>query len=412
MAKSTSLRIVAGLSLVAAPVVAFVMVSDSTVSWFAVLGGLAVMAVGSFVVPAVSSGNRLTLSASAAAALPFVFVDDTGVDLSAVLGTYLFAYVVLTGVSAVWTKDWFRAVGYAARRFASYTAFALVFAYTRDFVGSALGDSGWEILVPFLAGGVVWFTVEVGLWSVFAANYHSVSSRYLTRAGLKDGNVFVSLVATGGLFGLMFESLGWWALPVALLPYSFAHGAFGRFQETRATYKQTIRALAQIPEAADLNLPGHADRTSLLSVAIAKDLGLTPVEVDDVDIAALMHDIGRITLNEPTVVEKGWTDEDLARWGAEIIAGAPSLDRVAGYVRRQYDPYRKPGDESDPNVGTIARIIKVASAYDARTAGLGLSRLQALEELHQGAAYEYDPEVVASLRRILDGAEQSLAANA
>jgi HD-GYP domain-containing protein (c-di-GMP phosphodiesterase class II) len=119
-----------------------------------------------------------------------------------------------------------------------------------------------------------------------------------------------------------------------------------------------------------------------------------------VDIAALMHDIGRITLNEPTVMEQGWTDDDLARWGAEIIAGAPSLSRVAGYVRRQHEPFRKPGETSDPSLSTVSRIIKVASAYDAGNAG-GLTPLQAIEELHQGAAYEYDPEVVGSLRRVL-----------
>ncbi len=80
---------------------------------------------------------------------------------------------------------------------------------------------------------------------------------------------------------------------------------------------------------------------------MAKDLGLSPEDVEDVEFVGLMHDIGRITLNEPSVVEQGWSDDDLARWGAEIIAGAPSLDRVAGYVRRQYEPCRNPGEESD-----------------------------------------------------------------
>ncbi|MFP3916082.1 MAG: HD domain-containing phosphohydrolase, partial [Actinomycetota bacterium] len=99
----------------------------------------------------------------------------------------------------------------------------------------------------------------------------------------------------------------------------------------------------------------------------------------------------------------GWTEDDLARWGAEIIAGAPSLDRVSGYVRRQYEPFRKPGEESDPSVPHVARIVKIAAAFDRHRMGRGLSQLEALEELHQGAAYEYDPEVVASLRRVLEG---------
>ena len=50
----------------------------------------------------------------------------------------------------------------------------------------------------------------------------------------------------------------------------------------------------------------------------------------------------------------------------------------------------------------MSRIIKVAAAYDWRVHLEGLSPLQALEVLHTGAAYDYDPEVVASLRRLLE----------
>lgn len=399
MAERAGLRVLAILSLVAAVLAASSMLVGSQITVVDVSIVLLAMSVGSLVAPSVSSGNRLTLTLAVAAALPFVFEIDGAVDVAGVEAIYLLAFAVLAILRS--SHRFVRSVGHALRHLAGCSAFVVVLAAVRGAVGESLGATGWEVLVPFIAGGVAWFLVEVALWSLFAPEYRRVSARYLALAGLKDINVFVSLVATGGLFGLTFGALDWWALPVALLPYSLAHGAFRRFQETRATYKQTIRALARIPEAAGLNLSGHADRTSGLSVAMAKELGLSPEDVEDVDFAALMHDIGRITLNEPTVVEQGWTDDDIARWGAEIIAGAPSLDRVAGYVRRQYEPFRKPGEVSDPSVSTIARIVKIASAYDAHVSGGGLSELQALEELHQGAAYEYDPEVVASLRRVL-----------
>lgn len=353
------------------------------------------------VAPAVSSGNRLSLSVAVAASLPFVLQTPDRVDLTTVIGIYLASAVMIAGRDWLKTSQPSLSLASAFRRFLGESLFAVVFALVRDFVGRSLGESGWEILIPFLCGAAAWLVLELAGWALVASS-PTTSFRYLALAGLKDINVFVSLVATGGLFGLMFEALDWWALPVALLPYSFAHGAFRRFHETKTTYRQTIRALARIPEIAGLNLAGHADRTAQMAVAIAKDLGLRPEEVDDVEFAALMHDIGHITLNEPTVVEQGWTDEDLARWGAEIIAGAASLNTVAGYVRRQYEPYRKPGEESDPDVPVISRIVKIASAYDTSRSGSGMSSLQSLEDLHQGAAYEYDPEVVASLRRVVE----------
>lgn len=402
MPDRTVIRLVGASSILAALVTASAALDASVADSPAVLVAGAGLIVASFVAEPVSAGNRLTLAVAVAAALPFVFVTESGVDLWGVGAAYLIGFVGMAAAGPLRDISFDRSVGYAARQVAGYSVFALVFAGTRSIVGDSLGTTtGWEILIPFAVSGVTWFAIEVGLWSVFSAPYRSVPSRYLARAAIADGNVFASLVATGALFGLMYEALGWWALPVALLPYSFAHGAFRRFQETKSTYKQTIRALARIPEAASLTLHGHAERTTELAVAMAKDLGLEPSDVEDAEFAAIMHDIGRITLNDPMVAEQGWTDDDLARWGSEIIAGAPTLDRIAGYVRRQYDPYRKPGEESDPTVSTVARIVKVASSYDAAANGEGLSPLEALERLHQGAAYEYDPEVVASLRRIL-----------
>ena len=77
-------------------------------------------------------------------------------------------------------------------------------------------------------------------------------------------------------------------------------------------------------------------------------------------------------------------------------------ERVAEQVRHQYEAYRKPGEQDDPDISTVSRIIKVSAAYDWRVHKSGMSPLSALEELHAGAAYEFDPEVVASLRRILE----------
>jgi len=145
-----------------------------------------------------------------------------------------------------------------------------------------------------------------------------------------------------------------------------------------------------------------------LAASIAKEMGVGPSTVEEVEFAALMHDIGRVSLNEPQVLRMGYTDDDIARWSAEIIAESPFLEKVADDVRHQYDPYRKPGEQDDPEISVISRIVKVAAAYDWKLHQDGISPLQALESLHAGAAYEYDPEVVASLRRLL-GARKLLA---
>ena len=70
-------------------------------------------------------------------------------------------------------------------------------------------------------------------------------------------------------------------------------------------------------------------------------------------------------------------------------------------VEAQHRPYRSPGIESDPDVPMASKIIKVCSAYDQGHVELELSPIESLERIHQGSAYEFDPVVAASLRRVL-----------
>lgn len=367
-----------------------------------ILVGVTALVVASMVGVATSnSGNRFTTGLAVAAALPIVLGPEDGVDLAGSIAVYGI------GVAIVWALRYSRGEPHTEllptliRRFLGYATYATVYSALRVGPFALLGGD-WSDLFPFAVALLAWIAVEVAMRALLVVGKREWSRSYLARALLHDLNVFLGLAMTGGLFGELWPAIGWWALPIALIPYTFAHLAFKRFQETKTTYKQTIRALARIPEVSGLGVEGHADRTTELASSTAKEMGMGPVDVEAVEYAGLMHDIGRVSLNEPQILRMGFSDDDIARWSAEIISESPYLGRVAGHVRHQYEAYRKPGEQTDPEVSLVSRIIKVAAAYDWQVHQEGLSPLQALENLHTGAAYEYDPEVVASLRRILE----------
>jgi hypothetical protein len=375
--------------------------SVATTDPIAIAVAVSALVVASMVgVAASNSGNRFTTGLAVAAAVPFVFGAGDSVDLAASIAIYGIGEAIVWALRHSRGEDNRELLPTMVRRFVGYVTYATV--YTALRVGPFAELSGdWADLLPFAIALVAWITVEVILRALLVLGKRELSRTYLARALLHDLNVFLGLAMTGALFGELWPDLDWWALPIALLPYSFAHLAFKRFQQTKVTYKQTIRALARIPEVSGLGIDGHADRTTELASAIAKEIGLGPIQVEDIEYAGLMHDIGRVSLNEPQILRMGYSDDDIARWSSEIIAESPYLSRVAEHVRHQYEPYRKPGEQSDPDVSPVSRIIKVAAAYDWQVHKDHLSPLQALENLHAGAAYEYDPEVVASLRRLL-----------
>ncbi len=376
--------------------------TKATASFSQLAVAVTAMVIGSLVGVATSnSGNKFTTGLAVAAAIPFVLSGPAGVDLAGTIATYGLGLAIVWVIGFARGEDHAELLPTLVRRLAGYVTYATVYSAMRIGIFADL-TGGWQDLLPFGIALAAWIAVEVLLRAAFVLGPSELSRTYLARSSIYDLNVFLGLTLTGALFGELFPALGWWALPIALLPYSFAHSAFSRFQKTKSTYKQTIRALARIPEVSGLGVDGHADRTTDLASAVAKEMGMGPAQVEDVEYAGLMHDIGRVSLNEPQIIRMGYTNDDIAGWSAEIIAESPFLDRVAEHVRRQYESYRRPGEMSDPDVSIVSRIIKVSAAYDWQVYQDGLSPLQALENLHAGAAYEYDPEVVASVRRILE----------
>lgn len=386
----------------------------------ALIVAVTALVIGSLIAVASSFiGNRFNTGQAVAAALPFIFhasaetMRETGrtVDIVGVLAVYCLGLAITWVIRFARGEDQVEMLPLMVRRLLGYSAYGIVYTMMRTGPFAEL-TGAWDDLVPFAVAVIAWVAVEVFVRSLFVFGPRELTRAYMARAFIQDLNVFSGLVLTGALFGELYGPLGWWALPIALLPYSFAHAAFRRFQETKVTYKQTIRALARIPEVSGLAIDGHADRTTDLATAIAKELGLGPTLVEQVEFAALMHDIGRISLNEPQVLKMGYTDDDIARWSAEIIAESPYLAKVAEHVRHQYEPFRKPGQAADPEISVVSRIIKVAAAYDWKLNEPGASPLSVLESLHAGVAYEYDPEVVAALRKVLERRDRLVPARA
>ena len=75
---------------------------------------------------------------------------------------------------------------------------------------------------------------------------------------------------------------------------------------------------------------------------------------------------------------------------------------VTTIVRRQHEPFRSPGEVSNPDLPLASRIIKVCSAYDESVHEMGFSPLEALERIHRGTVYDFDPDVVRELRAVLE----------
>jgi hypothetical protein len=205
-------------------------------------------------------------------------------------------------------------------------------------------------------------------------------------------------------------SLGVWVLPITAAPVLMVQLSLRKYSAISATYQQTIRALSRVTDLAEYTEPGHARRVCRLAKAIGRDLSLSESELLDLEYAALLHDIGQLSLTDPvpggaTVLISPQQAASVAARGADVVRQTGVLDRVAEIIRLQAEPFR--AGRPDEPVALAAGIIRAANAYDDLVGGAldPDRRLAALRRIRLGTAVEYDPRVVESLTRIVEAAE-------
>jgi hypothetical protein len=263
------------------------------------------------------------------------------------------------------------------------------------------------VAVPMVLVSVLGLVSEVVVASVTRAERHGTPWSTALRDEIGEAApLTLAVVASGPMVALMAPTFGLASLPAALFPLAITYVAVFRFARNRVTYRQTIATLSHLTEEGGYTPVAHAERVAETSVRMGRVLGLSDRVLRDLEYAALLHDLGQLSLGEPipdgaTVLAAPIDQQDIAAEGARIIRHAEGLDTVASFVEVQTTPYRQVREQGQ-EVPLAGRILKVANAWDDLTQGSDdPARVQAaMERIHLGLGYEYDPDVVEALHRV------------
>ena len=182
------------------------------------------------------------------------------------------------------------------------------------------------------------------------------------------------------------------------------------YEAQRQTFLQTAEALAAAIEKRDIYTGGHTKRVRDYCMATARFLELTPEEKGWLELAAILHDVGKIGVDDQVLRKPGkLTDEEFAQIrahptiGYEIMSHIKTLHEVIPGMRHHHErPDGKgyPDGLLDGKIPFLARIIAVADVYDAMTSDRpyrkGLSDQAALDELRKFSGAQFDEKVVAA----------------
>jgi putative nucleotidyltransferase with HDIG domain len=208
---------------------------------------------------------------------------------------------------------------------------------------------------------------------------------------------------------LLHQENGSYYVLLFILPLLLARYSFKLYLESRSVHLRTIEALSKAIEAKDRYTRGHSQRVAQLSEQLAQALHMTGREVGDIKVAALLHDIGKIGIEDNILNKPGSLTHDEFEEikkhpaiGMDIIKDIRLSKTVNDAVLYHHFCYDLTGYpvEAVPilELPLAAAILGIADAFDAMTTDRpyrnGMTEDTALQILQANAGSQFDPRVV------------------
>ncbi len=304
------------------------------------------------------------------------------------------------------------------------SAFSIAVAYDVYYVAFSHWPAGTHPLVLIVAAS-----------TYFVANTGSIAAVISLTEGKSLKRIWVEcyfwsfpyyLVGAGlaGLVGWLNGKFGWQAsllvVPVIYLIYRSYRLYLGKLEDEKRHVEEmanlhlrTIEALALAIEAKDHTTHDHLQRVRVYAIEVAKELAVSPGEMEALHAAALLHDIGKLAVPEHIISKPGrLTPEEFEKMKIHPVVGAEILERVrfpypvVPIVRAHHEkwdgtgyPFGLRGEE----IPIGARILSAVDYLDALASDRQYRRALPLEEVIQRLAAEsaksFDPKVVDVLQK-------------
>lgn len=184
----------------------------------------------------------------------------------------------------------------------------------------------------------------------------------------------------------------------------------------KTRYLDTIEVLRLAVDAKDEYTRGHSDRVAKLAVELGRKLGFDDEHLEELRVAGLFHDIGKIGTADDILLKTESLDaseyDEIKRHpvkGAMILSAVSMFEGIVPSVRHhheRWDGSGYPDGLAGEDIELPARIIAVADALDAMTSDRQyrshLTLEKAVEQLREGAGSQFDERVVGCLLELFD----------
>ncbi|HEX9700879.1 MAG TPA: HD-GYP domain-containing protein [Acidobacteriota bacterium] len=305
-----------------------------------------------------------------------------------------------------------------------------------DKLSKHMGGARPEYVIVFLLIAILGLINYVGGGQRFFLNFYFlpvVVAGYLLgiRGGVMASVASISIVV---LFYQVFNrdlipsesaaARDWWA-DLALWGgfLILSGGAVGKLYERadlalkdlHQAYSGVLEILVKFIDTADRYTEAHSVRVSILSTEVARELSLPEQDIEDIRVAALLHDVGKLDVSIDVIRKAGKLDDD--EWeqlkkhpehGANIVETMGGmLSNAVPIILFHHEQFNGNGyyGRKGDQIPLGARIIAVADAFDAMTTDRPYQKArqtwEALEIIEKGSGEHFDPQIVAAFASVM-----------
>ena len=179
------------------------------------------------------------------------------------------------------------------------------------------------------------------------------------------------------------------------------------YDNLNSMFLNTVKSLAAAIETKDIYTRGHSERVTKYSELIAKDMGLPDNDIKDLRLAGLLHDIGKIGIDESILRKPSKLTniefQEIKRhpvYAANILESIPQMKEIIPAIKHhheRYDGNGYPDGLKDDDIPYFSRILSIADTFDAMSSNRpyrdALPLDMCLQEIQLCSGSQFDPEI-------------------
>lgn len=316
---------------------------------------------------------------------------------------------VLIYMKSGWKKSFFNGAQFAISAFFSGYVFQLLGGYSYTW-------NQFAYYITIVISILVFFLSNASLIVIVVSLSTGIPIPVLWK---KDVNgillQYFGLFPYSLLLYLIYLRIGYIGLFLFFFPLMIARYSFKLYVETKKVHLELLRALTAALDAKDPYTQGHSARVAKISLAIAEKLNLSDKKQEMIEYAALLHDVGKIGIEDAILRKPGPLTEGefvIVKQhpviGFEIVSKVDFLKEIAVFIRSHHEKCNGSGYPDGKCLTDLpieSLILTVADVFDALTSDRPYRKAFSIEEAlsimeNEGNKY-YDMKVIKALKEIL-----------